>query len=90
MEYQLGANMKTTRLLLYWLWRLCLECDSCVVFCPPVQSINQSINQCHIIVGIRVSPNIMGQLGARTCIKRMAELRTIATNFVAIQFLNIS
>ena len=55
-----------------------------------VQSINQSINQCHIIVGIRVSPNIMGQLGARTCIKRMAKLRTIATNFVAIQFLNIS
>ena len=43
----------------------------------------------YIIVAIRVSPNIMGQLGARTCIKRMAKLRTIATNFVAIQFLNL-
>ena len=44
----------------------------------------------YIIVAIRVSPNIMGQLGARTCITRMAKLRTIATNFVAIQFLSIS
>ena len=44
MEYQLGANMKTFYSNRYLkLWRLCLECDSCVVFSPPVQSINQSV-----------------------------------------------